>query len=169
MPEGYDEFPDFVRTRGDWLLRIAFLLVGDRHAAEDLLQDVLIGVHLRWDRIRESPEAYARGALVNRANSLWRWRRRRRETPLSDVGDPAAPETDPQPSSRAAIVRALGALSKRQRAVVVLRYLDELSIAEVAEALGCSEGAVKSHTARALAKLRDVLPAGATANGDLNG
>ncbi len=165
-----DEFPDFVRSRGDWLLRIAFLLVGDRHQAEDVLQDVLVGMYLRWDRIRESPEAYARGALVNRANSHWRWRRRRREAPLSEAGEPAAADTGAHLSGRIAIVQALGALSARQRAVIVLRYLDELSISEVAEPLGCSEGAVKSHTARGLAKLRDVLPAGAVStNGDSHG
>ena len=169
MPNVDDEFPDFVRSRGDRLLRIAFLLVGDRHQAEDLLQDVLVGMYLRWDRIRESPEAYARGALVNRANSHWRWRRRHREAPLSAAGDPAAPEGDGHLSGRAAIVRALGALSPRQRAAVVLRYLDDLPVTEVAGLLGCSEGAVKSHVARGLAKLRDVLPEGAvTANGDIN-
>ena len=170
MPAVEDEFPDFVRTRGDWLLRIAFLLVGDRHQAEDVLQDVLVGMYTRWGRIRESPEAYARTALVNRANSHFRWRHRHREAPLSDAGDPAAPDPGGYGSGRDAIVRALGALSPRQRAVIVLRYLDEMSVAEVAEALGCSEGAVKSHIARGLAKLRDVLPEGAvTVNGDLNG
>jgi RNA polymerase sigma-70 factor (sigma-E family) len=159
MPDVDKEFTDFVRSRGDWLLRLAFLLTGDRHHAEDLMQDVLIGMYSRWGRIHESPEAYARTAMVNRANSFWRWRRRHKEASLADATEPVAPDHAGAVSGRGALVQALGTLSKQQRAAVVLRYLDELPIPEVAEILGCSEGAVKSHTARGLAKLRVVLDA----------
>ncbi|MEK8105281.1 sigma factor [Micromonospora sp. M12] len=76
------EFDDFVRTRSVVLLRVAFLLSGDRHAAEDLLQDVLEQVYVRWRRVQSSPEAYARRALVNRSINRWRWRSRRPEQAL---------------------------------------------------------------------------------------
>ena len=156
-------FTDFVRDRSTALLRTAVLLVGgDRGHAEDLLQGVLERMYVRWDRIDGPPEAYARRALAHAAVNRWRTRRRRPELPLTDP-DPGGP--DPAGTRvgdgtagvdlRDALVRALLTLPPRQRAVLVLRYLDDLPEDEVARALGCSVGTVKSQASRALARLRD--------------
>jgi RNA polymerase sigma-70 factor (sigma-E family) len=151
-----EEFDDFVRTRSVALLRVAYLLTGDRHAAEDLLQDVLAQVYVHWRRVRTLPEAYARRALVNRAASRWRRRARRPERALGDV-DRSTPDRTEQVVLRESVVAALRTLPPRQRAAVVLRYLEDLSVTDVAAALDCSEGTVKSHTARGLARLREAL------------
>ncbi|MEJ3747645.1 SigE family RNA polymerase sigma factor [Actinomycetes bacterium KLBMP 9797] len=150
------EFDDFVRSRSVSLLRVAYLLTGDRHAAEDLLQEVLEQIYVRWRRVHTTPEAYARKALVNRAANRWRRRARRPEQALG-AHDSAAPDHAGGVALREAVVAALRAVPPRQRAAVVLRYLEDLSVAETASALDCSEGAVKSHTARGLAKLREAL------------
>ncbi|MEH1129999.1 SigE family RNA polymerase sigma factor [Micromonospora sp. CPCC 206061] len=150
------EFDEFVRTRSVSLLRVAYLLTGDRHAAEDLLQEVLEQVYVRWRRVRTTPEAYARRALVNRAANRWRRRARRPERALGDL-DPATPDATDDVALREAVVAALRAVPPRQRAAVVLRYLEDLSVADTAAALDCSEGAVKSHTSRGIAKLREAL------------
>lgn len=164
-----DDFDDFVRGRGDELLRLAYLMCGDRHQAEDLLQEVLEKVFLRWRRISVSPEAYARRALVNRTINHWRWRRRHREAPLDHTVEPAVEDHADDVSGRARVLQLLGTLGGRQRAAVVLRYLNGLSVAEVADVLGCSEPTVRSHTFRGLAKLRAALPEAALIqNGDLD-
>lgn len=150
------EFDDFVRTRSVVLLRVAFLLTGDRHAAEDLLQDVLEQVYVRWRRVQSSPEAYARRALVNRSINRWRWRSRRPEQALGHHEGVARDHAEVV-AVREMVVGALRALPARQRAAVVLRYLEDLPVADVAAALGCSEGAVKSHASRGLARLREEL------------
>ncbi|MDT0530402.1 SigE family RNA polymerase sigma factor [Micromonospora sp. DSM 115977] len=150
------EFDDFVRTRSVALLRVAYLLTGDRHAAEDLLQEVLEQMYVRWRRLRTSPEAYARRALVNRSINRWRWRSRRPEQALGDNDGVARDHAD-DIALRQAVVAALRTLPPRQRAAVVLRYLEDLSVAEVAGALRCSEGTVKSHASRGLAHLRVAL------------
>jgi RNA polymerase sigma-70 factor (sigma-E family) len=150
------EFDDFVRTRTTALLRIAFLLTGDRHAGEDLVQDVLEQMYVRWRRIDGSPDAYARRALVNRSTNRWRWRGRRPEAALAHH-DVAEPDHSEDVAIRHAVVGALRDLPPRQRAAVVLRYLEDLPVADVAKALDCSEGNVKSNTARGLERLRAVL------------
>jgi RNA polymerase sigma-70 factor (sigma-E family) len=150
------EFDDFVRTRSMVLLRVAFLLTGDRHAAEDLLQEVLEQVYVRWRRVRSSPEAYARRALVNRSINRWRRRARRPEQALGDHDGVARDHADAV-ALREVVVEALRALPPRRRTAVVLRYLEDLPVADVAAAMGCSQGAVKSHAARGLARLREVL------------
>jgi RNA polymerase sigma-70 factor (sigma-E family) len=150
------EFDEFVRGRSTTLLRVAFLLTGDRHAAEDLLQDVLERVYVRWHRVRSAPEAYIRRALVNQATNRWRRRRRRPEAALGDH-DAAIPDSSDHAVVRDAVVTALRQLPARQRAAVVLRFLEDLPVAEVARALDCSEGTVKSHTARGLSRLREAL------------
>ncbi|MBU2664386.1 SigE family RNA polymerase sigma factor [Actinoplanes bogorensis] len=152
--EGFD---DFVRSRSTGLLRVAFLLTGDRHAAEDLLQEVLEQMYVRWRRIEGAPEAYARKALVNRATNRWRWRSRRPETPLGSEHERPARDHGDDVAVRAAVLDALRDLPPRQRAVVVLRYLDDLPVYEVAAALGCTEGTVKSNASRGLDRLRRVL------------
>jgi RNA polymerase sigma-70 factor (sigma-E family) len=163
-----DEFDEFVRARADELLRLAYLMCGNRHQAEDLLQEVLEQLYLRWRRINE-PEAYARRMLINRTINHWRWRRRHREAPLDHAVEPTVDDHAADVSSRAQVLHLLGTLGRRQRAAVVLRYLNGLSVAEVAGLLGCSEATVRSHTFRGLAKLREVLPEAALIrNGDLD-
>ena len=153
MREGFD---DFVRSRSTGLLRIAYLLTGDRHSAEDLVQEVLEQMYVRWRRIHGMPEAYARRALVNRSANRWRRRGRRPETALGSH-DVAAPDHSEHVVIRDAVLEALRGLPPRQRAAVVLRYLEDLPVAEVARALDCSEGNVKSSVSRGLTRLRAAL------------
>jgi len=150
-------FDDFVRRRSTGLLRVAYLLTGDRHAAEDLLQEVLEQMYVRWRRIHGAPEAYARRALVNRATNRWRSRARRPETPLDAHHEQPGPDHGDDVAVRSAVLGALRELPAKQRAAVVLRYLDDLPVHEVAAALGCSEGTVKSNASRGLDRLRQVL------------
>ncbi|MCO8270017.1 SigE family RNA polymerase sigma factor [Actinoplanes sp. TRM 88003] len=150
-------FDDFVRSRSTGLLRVAYLLTGDRHAAEDLLQEVLEQMYVRWRRIHGAPEAYARRALVNRATNRWRSRARRPETPLDAQHEQPGPDHGEDVALRSAVLDALRELPAKQRAAVVLRYLDDLPVHEVAAALGCSEGTVKSNASRGLERLRQAL------------
>jgi RNA polymerase sigma-70 factor (sigma-E family) len=154
---GQDAFRDYVAGRSARLLKTAWLLTGDWHLAEDLLQTALAKTSLAWHRIErfESVDAYVRRALVTTYASWWR-RKWRAETPTRDIPDllstqDAYNEVDLRESVR----RALEQLPARQRAVVVLRYFEDLSEADTAAALGCSVGAVKSHASRALSKLRE--------------
>jgi RNA polymerase sigma-70 factor (sigma-E family) len=149
-------FDEFVRSRSIALLRVAYLLTGDRHAAEDLLQDVLERMYVRWWRVRTAPEAYARRALINQSINRWRRRRRRPEAELG-THDTALPDHSEDAAVRDVVVAALRELPVRQRAAVVLRFLEDLPVSDVARALECSEGTVKSHTARGLARLREAL------------
>jgi RNA polymerase sigma-70 factor (sigma-E family) len=153
-----DDFADFVSADATRLMRIAYLLTGDHEAAEDLLQETLERVYVAWPRV-DNPFAYARAALASRAANRWRDRARRREAPLTDAADVAHAGADGSEriAQRDELVRALTQLGPRQRATVVLRYLEDLSEAETAAALGCSVGTVKSQTSRALARLRGVL------------
>ncbi|MGK5685416.1 SigE family RNA polymerase sigma factor [Actinoplanes sp. URMC 104] len=150
-------FDDFVRSRSTGLLRVAYLLTGDRHAAEDLLQEVLEQMYVRWRRIEHTPEAYARRALVNRATNRWRSRARRPETPLGRHHEQPGPDHGDDVAIRAAVLEALRELPPKQRAAVVLRYLEDLPVHEVAAALGCTDGTVKSNAARGLDRLKQVL------------
>lgn len=153
------DFEQFVANRSAALLRTAYLLcAGDRGAAEDLLQDVLERMYVKWRRIRGEPEAYARTSLANASANRWRRRSRRvRETPLTEsiVAATRGPEKDV--IDRDEVVRALGVLPDRMRAVLVLRFFDDLTEAQTASALGCGVGTVKSQTSRGLARLREVL------------
>ncbi|RVX40422.1 RNA polymerase sigma-70 factor (sigma-E family) [Nonomuraea polychroma] len=142
-------FQDFVVARSDRLLRTAYLLTRDWGVAEDLLQESLAKAWFAWPGIDE-PEAYVRKVLVTTYTSWWR-RRWRRELPSADLPD--APSYDPA-GPREELWKAVGRLPARQRAVIVLRFYEDLPVAEVAELLGCQEGTVKSQTAKALAKLR---------------
>ena len=161
-------FDEFVRTRSTGLLRVSYLLTGDRHAAEDLLQEVLEQMYVRWRRIDGAPEAYARRALVNRATNRWRRRARRPEAPLTGHEQRhTEPDHGDDVVIKEAVLAALRDLPARQRATVVLRYLDDLPVHEVAAALGCSEGTVKSNASRGLDRLRQVLgPALITEGGE---
>ena len=136
------------------LLRSATLLTGDLHRAEDLVQEALVKVAMRWDRLRDgNPTAYARTIIVRDNISWWR---RRREVLVDEPAATAAVSSDPD----AALVvrRALARLTPAQRAVVVLRHFDDLSVDETAVILNVAPGTVKSQNAAALARLRDGAP-----------
>ena len=145
-------FDEFVGTRSGALLRTAYLLTGDRALAEDLLQTVLAKCWFGWGRIDGPPEPYVRRALVTTYATGWK-RRWRSEYPTGELPDTPVP-VGSVVEDRDVLWRALGALPRRQRAVVVLRYYEDLSEAETAAALGISPGTVKSQASRALAALR---------------
>lgn len=145
----------FVRTRGDILLREAWLLTGSRECGEELLQEALVRLLLRWDKIHGDPEGYLRRILYNLAVDRWRWRARRREVLTAELPDcPAG--SDPAASGPSDLVDALALLPRHQRAVLILRFFVDASEAETAAALGCSIGAVKSASSRGLARLREL-------------
>lgn len=147
-------FADFVVGRGQALQRTAFLLTGDWALAEDLVQTALARAYPRWDRIvRDDPEAYVRRVLVNTWSSWWR-RRWRGEVPTSDLPDHAGLDEYAGSDRRSAVQTALSRLPRRQRAIVVLRFHEDMTEAQVAHALGISVGTVKSQTSKAFAKLR---------------
>jgi RNA polymerase sigma-70 factor (sigma-E family) len=148
-----------MEARQAWLLRTAFLLTGDHHSAEDLVQTTLAKVYLHWDKVhrRETVDAYARRILVNENNSVWRRAWKRREVSRARVPEQAATDL-PDDGSSAALWALVQALPRRQRAVIVLRYYEELTEAETADALGISVGTVKSQASRALATLRAQAP-----------
>lgn len=154
------EFEDFVRARSAALLGTAYALVGDHGHAEDMLQTTLLRTSRHWPAARDAPEAYARRVLVNLCLDRWRWLRRRpRETTLADYDGPpgGADGLAERVGERQSLIQALKGLPKSQRHVVVLRFLEDLSVAETAVLLGLSQGTVKSYTARALASLRIAL------------
>ena len=149
---GYADFEAFVDARRDALLRTAYLLTGDHHDAEDLVQTTLIKVVPKWGRINHRPEAYVRQVLAR--ESVSRWRSRRWREVSTDVLPDAMHDGQIDSADRIALLEDLRKLSTRQRAVLVLRYFDDLSEADTAAALGISAGTVKSHTRDALAHLR---------------
>lgn len=147
-------FADYVAARGQALHRTAYLLTGDWSLAEDLLQTALARVYPRWDRIsRDDPEAYVRKTLVNTWSSWWR-RRWRGEVPTDDVTETTGPDPYDAADRRRAVAAALAALPPKQRAVIVLRFHEDMTEAQAAAVLGVSIGTVKSQTAKALARLR---------------
>ncbi|HWC79053.1 MAG TPA: SigE family RNA polymerase sigma factor [Pseudonocardiaceae bacterium] len=157
-------FREFATEQAAALRRCAFLFCGDWHLAEDLMQSALIKIYRAWTRIdrQEATAKYARKVLLrtwlDEKRRPWRRSEVRAEV-LPDVRDSALgpDELAARLSTRDLVHRALLALAPRQRAVLVLRYFDELSIAETAEAMGCSEGTVKSQAARGLDNLRQAL------------
>lgn len=153
---GAEEFDEFVAARSQALLRTAFLLTADWALAEDLLQVALTKCWRSWRRIDRSPEAYVRRTLVTTYSTWWR-RRWRSEQPSAAVPEVAGQDEIAGVDSRDEVWRLVGTLPARQRAVVVLRFYEDMSEAEIAEVLGCSVGTVKSQCSRALAKLRGVV------------
>ncbi|MEU5950951.1 SigE family RNA polymerase sigma factor [Streptomyces sp. NPDC047525] len=154
----HDEFREFVAMRSTALLRLAVLLTGgDRHAAEDLLQIALMKAYGRWARI-EQPEAYVRQILYRQQVNRWRLRGHRAETTVPVLPESAREGAESESELRIALWAALRRLSKRQRAVVVLRYFEDLPEAEVAALLRCPVGTVRSTAHRSLAKLRVLVP-----------
>lgn len=151
-PEGFTEY---VTSRQAALLRTAYLLTGHAQDAEDLVQTALVKVVPQWRRIADNPEPYVRRVMVNENISRWR-RRRWREHTTGDV--PEVLTGDPDVVELLAVREALAALAPRQRTVLVLRYYEGLSEAEIAREMSVSPGTVKSQARDALARLRTVLP-----------
>jgi RNA polymerase sigma-70 factor (sigma-E family) len=152
------DYARFVRTRTHALLRSAFLLTGDQHLAEDLVQEALARTHRAWSRLEkpENAEAYARKVMYHAQVSFWR--RPRVAEVLAGSDDPASPDLADAAVQRIALHRALLTLSAKQRAVVVLRFFEDRTEAEAAQLLGISVSTVKTQTSRALQRLRDLLP-----------
>jgi RNA polymerase sigma-70 factor (sigma-E family) len=152
------EFEEFALARIPHLHRSAWLLCGDRHRAEDLVQEALARVYVRWHRRLarpiENPAAYAQTCLTRVFLDSQR-RRSSQEHPTEVLPERGVSGEDSD--VRLALVAALAELAPLDRAVLVLRYLDDRSVADVAWALGCSEGAVRTRTSRALDRVRDVL------------
>jgi RNA polymerase sigma-70 factor (sigma-E family) len=154
-------FDDFVAARSRALLRTAYLLTHDHALAEDLLQTSLAKAWFAWKRIDGNPEPYVRRILVNTYASWWR-RKWNGEHPTEELPEHVTEETGAEPTD---LWRAMERLPRRQRAVVVLRYFEDLTEVQTAALLGCSVGTVKSQCSKALAKLR-IDPALAEAEGD---
>jgi RNA polymerase sigma-70 factor (sigma-E family) len=149
------DYVAYFKARASWLRRVAFTLCGDWHTADDLVQNTFLQLYRRWKRIGEhSVDAYARRVLVN----LFLSTRRRpfREQLVAEVPDALAAGSRSS-EDRLDLANALATLTPRQRAMVVLRYLEDLPIAEVAVLLGAAEGTVKSQTAKAVHHLRAVM------------
>jgi RNA polymerase sigma-70 factor (sigma-E family) len=159
--EGDEEFREFVAARSPGLLRLGWLLTGDYQLAEDLLQTALVRAWPHWRRVTAdgSPEAYVRRVMVTTYATWWR-RRWRTEVPHGQLPDRAAAgDAYAVTELRAVVLRALAELPPKQRAIVALRYYEDLSEYQIARILGCSPGTVKSQASKALAKLRTRLPA----------
>lgn len=152
-PQREREFAEYFLARGLPLRRTAYLIVHDWHLAEDVIQLAFVKLYAAWPRVRpESLDAYARKVVVNEC--LSHLRKHRPETPTDRVPERPAAE-DHRPLD---LGQALDLLPARQRAIVALRFLDDLSVAETSAALDIAEGTVKSQTSRALATLRAHLP-----------
>ncbi len=159
VSQAAEDFTEFVAARATALLRTAYLLTGgDRQAAEDLLQEALVETYVRWRRIKDpqAREAYVRRILIRQASRGWR-AARSREVSTPDVPDAAIPPPSDSVDQELDLCALLRRLSPKQRAVMVLRYYDDLSEFQVAAILGCSPGTVKSHSARGLRMLRQLL------------
>jgi RNA polymerase sigma-70 factor (sigma-E family) len=152
-----DEFEEFVVAALPGLLRFGVVLTGDRYRADDLVQTALVRTLRRWRHIEhDQPAAYVRRVMVN-AHLSW-WRRSRRETVLMPGFDRAAvADVMARYDDQDQLARALSVLPARQRAVVVLRYYEGLTEAEIADVLGCAPGTVKSQASKAMRSLRREL------------
>jgi RNA polymerase sigma-70 factor (sigma-E family) len=150
------DFTELVYACWPSLYRTAYLLVGDRAEAEDLVQTALAKTYAAWPRVRDLDAApgYARTVLHNTAASWFRKKSWRNERPTELLPEPAY---HPDHTDRPTVIGALDQLPPRQRAVIVLRFYEDLSVGQTAAALGCSEGTVKSQTHDALARLRRLL------------
>jgi RNA polymerase sigma-70 factor (sigma-E family) len=157
-----EEFQGFVVGRWPRLVRTAFLLTGERHAAEDLVQTTLEQVYVAWRKVgsADDPDTYVRRVMINAHARRHRRRLKEYLAPRSDASlVPELPDSGDriaQADDRGTLLKALAALPTRQREAVVLRYWEDLSESQTAEAMGCSVGAVKSNAARGIAKLRAV-------------
>jgi len=163
------EFRDFVTMRADSLRRLAYLLGGDWHLAEDAVQTALTKLYVVWRRLhrRNEVEGYARRIVVRAVIDERRRAWFRRERVSGEVPEAARPDDNAATADRLVVLRALSEMPARQRATIVLRYWEDLSIEETADILSCPPGTVKSQTARGLQRLRDLLekPLSTPANG----
>jgi len=159
-PSGGPDFEDWLSAREGALQRTAHLLTGNVHAAQDLVQNTLARLYRGWDRIRDvdNLDAYARRALVNEFRTAWRRPGRRGELLVEVVPDRPAPDSPSYDGSREAVWDFVCSLPTKQRTVVVLRFYEQLTEAEIADLMGISLGTVKSQSSRALAALRAQLP-----------
>ncbi|MEV0839179.1 SigE family RNA polymerase sigma factor [Actinocatenispora sera] len=159
MPR-YDGFRDFMVAQGGHLSRLAYLLTGNHHAAEDLLQTALTKVVARWPKVAryDQPAQYVRRVMLNEYISGWRRRQKLVEQSAAAVPDPPGGDGTESTVRRVLLGRALARLTAKQRAVVVLRYYHDLTETQTAAELRCSVGTVKSQTHRALARLRTDAP-----------
>jgi RNA polymerase sigma-70 factor (sigma-E family) len=157
--EDYEGFREFVQARLPRLSRAAYLLTGGHEQAEDLLQSALIRVATRWSRVAGAgdPEAYVRKILYHEHIRLWR-KRRFLEQPTGSVPEVGGRDETDRAVARLVLEQALAKLTRRQRAVIVLRYFEDLSEIATAKAMGCSVGTVKSQTSHALKRLRQLAP-----------
>jgi RNA polymerase sigma-70 factor (sigma-E family) len=150
------EFSAYMTARQPSLLRTAYLLTGDRATAEDLVQTALAKLYLSWDRVhrREMVDGYVRRILVNEHNSLWRRPFKKREVSTEVLPEPETVQDRLYDGRDRALWEFVQTLPRKQRAVVVLRYYEDLSEAETADVLGISVGTVKSQASRAIASMR---------------
>jgi RNA polymerase sigma-70 factor (sigma-E family) len=150
------EFRDYVAARQGALYSVAYLLTGHHQDAEDLLQTALAKLALNW-RNASSPDAYVRKILYHQQVTWWRRRRHQREFVTAEPPEAGTVSDHSTESTvRLSLERLLAQLTRRQRAVVVLRYYEDLPEAEIAQILGCSVGTVRSQTHRTIARLRDM-------------
>jgi RNA polymerase sigma-70 factor (sigma-E family) len=158
MADEAKEFEEFVVGRQRALFRYAYLLIGDRGLAEDLLQEALTTTFTRWGKLRDSAnaEAYTRRVITNKATSWFRRKGWRAERPRDDMPAGLPAKADDM-TTRMWLWSEVRKLPTQQRAVLVLRFFEDLSLAETARVLGCTEGTVKSQANRALTKLRSGL------------
>jgi RNA polymerase sigma-70 factor (sigma-E family) len=153
-----EEFREFARDRAWPLQQSAYLLCGDWHSAQDVVQETLIKAYRHWPRVKRAgnQDAYVRGILLNEVRD--RWRRPERAVPVAHfTAEPAVPDASDDIARRDRLLQALLELPLQQRATVVLRYLEDMTQVETAKLLGCSEGTVKSQSSRAIATLRTFL------------
>jgi RNA polymerase sigma-70 factor (sigma-E family) len=152
MPESFEEY---VTVRGPSLLRLAYVLCGDHHLAEDIVQEVLVRVHRRWRRVSEveQPEAYVRRAVVREFLS-WRRRRASREITIATPPERRTADGGDERAERDEMLRLLARLPRSQRVVLVLRYYEDLPDDDIADVLGCAPATVRVHASRGIAKLR---------------
>lgn len=164
-------FEEFVSARLGALVRYATVVTWDPHLAEDIIQNVLVRAQPRWSRISrlDEPELYVKRMVVNEFLS---WRRRRAAHSIPLTGEslaglmPPTPDPAAQRDDRDAMLRLIATLSPRQRAVIALRFYEDLSVEQIAEILGCRAVTVRTHLARALASLHQALPATLVTTGE---
>ncbi len=158
MTSDEEGFTEFVVARTSALSRTAYLLTGNHHDAEDLVQTALFKAAKQWRRIRKEPEPYVRRILYTENISRWRARSRRpAEYPTDHLPEPSAGEP-PDPTARFTLQRALARLTPKQRTVLVLRYFEDLTEEQTAAAMGVRLGTVKSQTRHALLRLQQLSP-----------
>lgn len=158
--EGRRQFSEYFAARRELVRRTAYLMCGDWHWADDLAQTAFIRLAANWHRVRDpqAVDAYLRTCLIRAYLAETRRSWRRRERSVADTPDLADPDDGAEVAARrVAFTRALRQVPPRQRVTLICRFYQGLNVAETAAALGCSEGTVKSQTARGLATLRQIL------------